>query len=1224
MARLSAPIAVAILATHATIVLSAVQPLPPAPVEQAVANEAQKLEQERLQSDCLMTAYAQYVGIGGCENLTQIRKDYFALALASCKFQQIGRPAIDCPLDETRPLSDTCGPRLTEKQSDWWHEELNHIDSTCYYAESRVWRQTVNQVTTWLLTSSNRTATLLGDAVATGVVLKDLQLEAIEIQKQAHSETLAAQRLAIEDARQAQSNIAALRNEITYTQADLQNLHIQTQDSYAVVAHTVSQVANYTSTMLWMQGKVMSSMMWVWGLGFYSVLSAFTWMVTAQPQARSARFWIIIGLMVALLAEFLILKGSTGGSSLGIQLPSFSAWWGSADASTSSSSLSSSFSLSASVSGVGPIDLPPRSLGDVHAALAHAMGEDASVNAADPNFHAEARFVGDVWINFTSTDGKRNVSSGGTAGNSSGSIHEEEHRRHGSYVWQGCVNLWDYVLLPAALFAWELLAPLLEWTVAGCSSAWSWCSSTSTRVIDLALGGAGDSSHYTTSLRQTLSAMDFTRWELDKSLWAVRYAYAVFTAVAIGWAWFRYVDYSKLNYNMLTELKHETREMLAAMQSEVRKLKEIKVSASPASHRSNRYDYDHGEADGDHRESQSSRGWWPLFFSKRSSSSPSSSSSAAGTRGPIAGQRLLMNGSLSTVPSLASTGRTRARSRASSTGSAFSTGSGSGRRGSMYPPYLPVTSAAGISVALVDPSLIAAATAGQQPAAASYVASRLAEAASAGAGSATSAAAMPSVVGGFSGVAAGWDDDGDQYDEDYDPNHPADTLPSGRVRAAFEAGAGAGAPSSSIAATTVAAPALPSMPYILRPRDPYSGLALCAMPPPVPASYLAGTVYGPGYKHADDAAAGGAVAEAGVIIRLDDGDDADAAMNDTTDNDEEEEEEALVPVNPIVAFESPHAFATLVEIQEIASRRAREVWAASHPPAPPAQRTGSAGAASSGSAAAAVDSDGDADMEYADDWSDSDDEDLEAGGTSKSDGETSSGGAGESEEVDDADSDDAGEGEMDGEVVMRNGQRSRPASHRAASKHAKSTVPTAVSSIDAAAAGTGLSLAAAVRASDDGGTHGAGDELLDDAQPTTDRSTSSSSAVAAGGSSRQPGVNTTAVGTGSRAAATPSAAVVGQKRKRRGGATAAAGAGSASAASVTGPEDVDDGNEVGADTDAQSVSHGDTRDAGSTDGAPRHGGHAASRRRAGSAQKRSRQSTGAAAAADGKPTSTSG
>ena len=464
-------------------------------------------------TQCLIKAYETFVP-QGCSYLGELDKAVFTVALLSCKMEVLHGEPINCDLqgwlkESQRSTTVTMDdknnnqlPRSLYKYcnkdghntftTEAWLTMNNHIDNLCYFAESRLWRQQAHQTSLLLLHSSNTSA-------------MTLQLIANE------SEQLR------ENTEKALDEATNMRQQVLHTQAELYNLSESTKYTYQTVGSVLERIVHYTEATLWIQSTMMTNYYFLECLGFYGLFSYLLWFITAQPQARRARFTLIMGMIICALLEYYLLSDRIKDR---IHIPD------------TSSDISTSTLLS--------------------------------------NIHSKPSVV-HIEINETNTPYSTLYSSDNSISNESTlySIITQISSAFNFFI--------DWVIFPTL--------NLMNWIV--------WLIYTPLMYIFRYLVGkilsALFSGSFANEIEEVLTSTEFHLWTIQQRIWIVRSIYIIYAAIVILYYYFTYVDYSQLNYNLLTELREETRTLLTSVKSEVNKIAAIKANSTPYS--ASRYGY---------------------------------------------------------------------------------------------------------------------------------------------------------------------------------------------------------------------------------------------------------------------------------------------------------------------------------------------------------------------------------------------------------------------------------------------------------------------------------------------------------------------------------------------------------------------------------------------------------------------------------------------------------
>lgn len=256
--------------------------------------------------DCISRLFRDYVPPrrlqtdgttkGGCEGLDQNTKAWFAVALAACKLELMGRPSLpDICTNKAKIASSggytaeslkICGREMDLEQSQAHTTFLAHADNLCFYMEARSWKKEQQAVMLALEASSNSTAYKLENISASAS-------DAVALNKAAlnHAELLGTR--------------------LIETDKHLTAMAHRQESSYSTISTTLSTLESYSATLLYLNSLFTTQLLVFQSISFYSVMMWILWTVTAQPQAMRARFWVIMGLALALMVEGLLVRRAT-------------------------------------------------------------------------------------------------------------------------------------------------------------------------------------------------------------------------------------------------------------------------------------------------------------------------------------------------------------------------------------------------------------------------------------------------------------------------------------------------------------------------------------------------------------------------------------------------------------------------------------------------------------------------------------------------------------------------------------------------------------------------------------------------------------------------------------------------------------------------------------------------------------------------------------------------
>jgi hypothetical protein len=175
---------------------------------------------------------------------------------------------------------------------------LAHADNLCFYMEARSWKREQQQVMLALEQSSNTTAARLIDISASAT-------DAVELN------------------RQALTSADHLSQRLGDTDRQLSAMAQRQETSYSVISNTLSTLEGYSASLLYLNSLFTTQVLVVQSISFYAVLMWASWTATALPGAQRARIWIIGGLVVAIVAEAVIVRRATSMSASAASLSAF-------------------------------------------------------------------------------------------------------------------------------------------------------------------------------------------------------------------------------------------------------------------------------------------------------------------------------------------------------------------------------------------------------------------------------------------------------------------------------------------------------------------------------------------------------------------------------------------------------------------------------------------------------------------------------------------------------------------------------------------------------------------------------------------------------------------------------------------------------------------------------------------------------------------------------------
>jgi len=256
--------------------------------------------------DCISRLFRDYVPPrrlqtdgttnGGCESLDQNTKAWFAVALAACKLELMGRPSLPVVCTDKATIQSAggytteslkqCGRAMDLEQSQAHTTFLAHADNLCFYMEARSWKREQQAVMLALEASSNSTAHKLENISASAS-------DAVALNKAAlsHAELLGSRLI------ETDKHLTAMAN--------------RQESSYSTISSTLSTLESYSATLLYLNSLFTTQLLVIQSVSFYSVIMWILWTVTAQPQAMKARFSVIVGLALALMIEGILVKQAT-------------------------------------------------------------------------------------------------------------------------------------------------------------------------------------------------------------------------------------------------------------------------------------------------------------------------------------------------------------------------------------------------------------------------------------------------------------------------------------------------------------------------------------------------------------------------------------------------------------------------------------------------------------------------------------------------------------------------------------------------------------------------------------------------------------------------------------------------------------------------------------------------------------------------------------------------
>jgi hypothetical protein len=429
-------------------------------------------------SACFEGAYAQATTGAGCRDMDEEGKRVLAVLLTNCHLEASGRPFTPCAPGAGDSLRD-CTSAMSAEQFGAFSEFTTHVDSLCYYVESRAWRAAAESIIARLLFHANDTAETLASVLAASDTLRVAQLASLDAQGRALNLTTSL----VEHVHEAQESLSAYRGQLDSTLRD-------TAGSYAMVADAVRQVAQYSAAVLHLQGYVVSHLLAVQTLGFYLSAAGVAWAVSSPRRTADARLWLYLALILA----------------AGLELGLASAW-------------TASGGSPAEAAGAAGASMGARAAADAasgardwHALLPSSFGVAADERATGAAVEANATTAG-----------------------------------HGGWS--------SIVLVPL-----PVLGGACSWLVSHTVlPAWQWATA----------GGDGHNG----MLRLSFDALSLRRWELSRLQWVVRYAYVTYALVLVLAHAFSYVDYSKINFTLLSALHAEVGQLMGAMRGETDRMR---------------------------------------------------------------------------------------------------------------------------------------------------------------------------------------------------------------------------------------------------------------------------------------------------------------------------------------------------------------------------------------------------------------------------------------------------------------------------------------------------------------------------------------------------------------------------------------------------------------------------------------------------------------------------
>ena len=256
--------------------------------------------------DCISRLFRDYVPPrrlqtdgttqGGCEGLDQSTKAWFAVALAACKLELMGRPSLPDVCTNKAKITSAggytaetlklCGKAMDLEQSQAHTTFLAHADNLCFYMEARSWKREQQAVMLALEASSNSTAHKLENISASA------------------SDAVALNKAAL-------SHAELLGTRLIETDKHLTAMAHRQESSYSTISTTLSTLESYSATLLYLNSLFTTQLLVIQSISFYSVIMWILWTITAQPQALRARFWVIFGLAMALMIEGILVRRAT-------------------------------------------------------------------------------------------------------------------------------------------------------------------------------------------------------------------------------------------------------------------------------------------------------------------------------------------------------------------------------------------------------------------------------------------------------------------------------------------------------------------------------------------------------------------------------------------------------------------------------------------------------------------------------------------------------------------------------------------------------------------------------------------------------------------------------------------------------------------------------------------------------------------------------------------------
>lgn len=487
------------------------------------AKEFTFFTKDQSSTQCLIDAYEKYIP-QGCGYVGELEKAVFTVALLSCKMEVLHGEPIACdlsswlnerllitegegknnnpsiPTDSTtvtnipRSLYKYCnkdGGGITTTPSfttESWLTMNNHIDNLCYFAESRLWRQQAQQTSLLLLHSANSSAVTLQLIANESEQLRENTIKALD---EAHS----------------------MRQQVMVAQAELYNLSESTKGTYQSVGGVLERIVHYTEATLWIQSTMMTNYYFLECIGFYGLLSYLLWFITAQPQARKARFTLIIGIIICAIIEYFMIsdrirtKVTTGTETL--------------------ASLNVRIVMNETVPEYKATGIPI-----VNATTTPTTTEENGTSSSIPGIVALI-FNLTYIVSFTM-----------------------------DWFISPFLTLCSWII-------WLIYTPILYLF----------------RFLISKLFASFFSGSFANEMEYVLSSAEFHTWSIQQRIWLIRSIFVIYSGIVILYHFLTYIDYSQLNYNMLTELREETRTLLSAVKNEVTKMAAIKASVSLSPYR---------------------------------------------------------------------------------------------------------------------------------------------------------------------------------------------------------------------------------------------------------------------------------------------------------------------------------------------------------------------------------------------------------------------------------------------------------------------------------------------------------------------------------------------------------------------------------------------------------------------------------------------------------------